>query len=45
MHNPFDLAGELREMNKDMIDRLDRIIKRLDVLIEMTRDERYGDGK
>lgn len=45
MHNPFDLASDLREMNRDMLERLDRIIKRLDVLIALTREDQYGDGK
>lgn len=46
MLNPMDaLVKELRKMNEGLADRLDKIIKLLDTLIEVGRDDRYGDGR
>lgn len=47
--NVFDMTA-LRDMNKEMVKRLDDIIARLDTLIELqtkadTVKHYYGDGK
>lgn len=40
-----DLMNELRTMNAQLSERLDKIIERLDTIIEMERMDFYGDGK
>lgn len=55
MPNPFQFIGEIREMNRDLCERLDLIIDKIDQLIIVTieQGERivspsdlfYGDGR
>jgi len=45
MLNPYDaLLKELRKMNEGLTDRLDKIIERLDALIEIEM-EGHDDGR
>ncbi len=37
MPNPFEFISEIRAMNKDLTNRLDSIIERLDKLIEIEK--------
>lgn len=44
--NPFDtFSRELLEMNENLCNKLDTIIKRLDTLIAIQDNQWYGDGK
>ena len=45
MINPFEIMNELIAMNEQLSQRLDTIINRLDTLIELERNDLYGDGK
>lgn len=45
MPNPFVFITELREMNESLTARLEEIIQRLDILIDLERNDLYGDGK
>lgn len=48
MPNPFDFIHELRDMNAQMVSRLDEIIEQLQTLIDIqtsTKVDWYGDGK
>lgn len=35
MPNPFEFLGEIRSMNSDLCEKLDMIIERLDLLIDL----------
>ena len=49
MPNPFEFISEIRKMNDHLCARLDDIIKRLDILINIQSEgsevDWYGDGK
>lgn len=47
MPNPFEFIHKIEVMNDDLCERLDRIIERIEELIEVTKEKGdwYGDGK
>ena len=52
MPNPFDFIHEIREMNRNLTAQLDKVIERLDQLVELEKSREdwwekkwYGDGK
>lgn len=48
MPNPFEFISKIELMNDDICERLDRIIERIEELIQVTKENKedwYGDGK
>jgi hypothetical protein len=45
MFNLIPLINELRQMNDQLSLKLDQIVERLDTIIELERNDLYGDGK
>lgn len=47
MPNPFAFISQIEDMNEDIVERLDKIIARIEELIQVTKEGRdwYGDGR